>query len=1437
MNTEFKKLRRTKLWNAIFTGTVAMTWLTATAVVQASDLQIYAVPKAGKKTLIMMLDTSGSMAYITQDYGNICGWSVSTDTGGDSSYSYTRRYCSVAYNSSSTSSYQLLKDRCVNPNKNADGTMSTRQDALKCYDRISRLQDGMFALLNSSDAAVSNSSTGTQVRLSTTVMGLGNYSADGDGKTGQILVAAKPLEAVGSNQRNALKSAIAGLTANNGTPSAHAMAESAAYLMGTSTYFPYTVRIKKDTDTLRQKTSGTTYILGTSKNSATSSVCPNQFENKYYYNREQCTRWDLMNESEGTETCRWNSSSDTTPYVSRCTTTKQTSATWPTRSEAATAILGYIPTSSTWWNDNQYFGTYYDYQGNDTGIIKSKGNDTTSNPDIVMSRTAADANLQYKSPLPVVADRASCDGQGIYFLSDGQPNSSSDSRALNIMQKTLDAKGSLFQCSNDLSNTDGSSAWRCMGAFAKALFNPATNPVGVSIKTAFVGFGSEFEASSINATGVSTDTQNACRMSSRAYRDPLTQQLPNDKCSPTYGGSLTIPAPTAATSTDTYKTADGYKYDGGFGNGGFFQASSAADVTNSVVAFIKSLGGATLDPITTGPITVPYDALNPKNLQENGYLRALEPDPANTNLSWRGNLKKYSVVLSGATAGAFQGNSGGLVYDAKGAFRAGTKDYWNSSSYVDGGKVFLGGAYSKVPLPILGQAEEVSGALITKYAYSASNKIRNLFTDVSAVSTDGSSLTPSTGSSTGTEMLKIPKKPEATETDPFTSPAATSSYVLGKLNTTTGQPILKDFPLSIKLKLLNFLGYSTSLDATVLPTSLTTSDAPYLSMGGSIHSAPVQLTYSGTMDSSGNLTDARDQSILFGTMEGGLHIVDASSGEEQMVFVPAEILNHPIKSKALVPGQTDASAPVHGVDGAWVSDATYKVDSEAGANNTTVTKVLARRMNVYGGLRMGGTSYYGLDVLAPKNPKLLFRIDPSTTGFERLGQSWSKPVMANIRYNGAITRVMIVGGGYDACYEDPNFTLASTSGNGTTCATTSEAKGNAVYIVNAQTGDLIWSATYASTATDGRQYMKHSIVSRISTLDRNADGLIDHLYFGDLGGQIFRADLNNKQTLSGSTYSAFGVRVVRLANLATDDATNDPDNSYIGGKAPRFYEPPTVTIHDQGKNTFILVGIASGNRAAPLDVFPATGREGLTPASAMTDRPVNNVYGIIDRDFINKDLMTVAYANLVTKDKTRANLRKNPQIVATTESVETVFFPSSGSGKDGWYRSLSSQNTATTGLNNVERAQDGTFRIRGGLKAFEEPMALTGYLLVPVYDPQGTGIEAQDPCKPRVIGETDFQRFCLPFGACLTATGALDSTKERSSGFQTKTTDCPTGVTECNSNILGAGIRGISFVPKAETTTTSGSCGRLTMAGNIAGTGEWKCTSKFIPTRWYERYR
>lgn len=54
-------------------------------------------------------------------------------------------------------------------------------------------------------------------------------------------------------------------------------------------------------------------------------------------------------------------------------------------------------------------------------------------------------------------------------------------------------------------------------------------------------------------------------------------------------------------------------------------------------------------------------------------------------------------------------------------------------------------------------------------------------------------------------------------------------------------------------------------------------------------------------------------------------------------------------------------------------------------------------MNIYGGLRMGGSALYGLDISTPTAPSLKFKIAPTTSGFSRLGQIWSKPVVASIR--------------------------------------------------------------------------------------------------------------------------------------------------------------------------------------------------------------------------------------------------------------------------------------------------------------------------------------------------------------------------------------------------------------------------------------------------------
>lgn len=1265
-----------------FTGTM----LVASSIAQASDLQIYAVPTAGKKTIVMMLDTSGSMSY--------------SDTGQTGS-------------------------------------------------RLTRLKNGMYAFLESNNPIL------TDVRV-----GLGNYSTGGDGQTGNILVPAAPLGDVSTlntvgSQRYKLKLAVQNLTANNGTPTAHAYAEAAAYLMGTTTYSEtnYDIRKVSFIKRVRRSNNQTNYSYCTGYRNSDidyTNLWQSCRSNSYWSN------WDTSQPSGFGNGVQYDTDYDSTYNY----------------------YYYYVVETKTLYDSN-------------SGMPSSKANDTTSNPGIVVDRTATNVNARYKSPLPAVADRVSCDGQGVYVLSDGAANSTSTNKATKIMSTALGSThGSDFSCSggmSDANDPDGNAGgWDCMGEFAKKLFDKTTNPAGVSIQTAFVGFGNDMN--SLSAGYV----KRACALSSRTQSD----RTGNDSCSPGQG-THAVNAP-------------------GYGNGGFFTTQSAQGVTDSVIAFINNLGAAPLEPLTTGAISVPLDDLNPSGLQPYGYLRALEPNPQSNKAIWTGNLKKYKVVLTGEHAGKFAAANGTtLVYDKYGAFKTDTKDLWNSASvykntsYDDGGIINLGGAYSKVPMPINGQNQDLTKNP-KEYALTATpNALRTLFTDVAA--TGGATLT---GAANGASLLRIPESGAPT--------TGVAAYVLGKFST---QTTLKDFPLLVKQKLLNYLGYAVPLDetATALPTSLVTPNTPNLAMGGSIHSFPIQLTYSGTLDATGKLTNIRSQSVLYGTMDGGLHIVDNETGEEQMVFVPAELLKNTIASKALVKGQDDTNAPVHGLDGAWVADPAYKAQKSSGSGDSLMK---ARQMNVYGGLRMSGQSYYGLDVLDPKTPKLLFRVGSDQAGFSRMGQSWSKPVLTNIRYNNKITRVMIVGGGYDQCYENPRFEFGKvlstvTNASGATvpsdfpdasCDNRTEAKGNAVYIIDAKTGARLWWASSSTGANTSNSNMKHSIVSRISAIDRDGDGLTDHLYFGDLGGQVFRADLNN--TIGTSTAN-FGKRVVRLANLATTDT----GAALTLGKNPRFYEAPTVTIHRQDAYTFMLVGVASGNRSTPLDVYPNVGRDGMLPSSALTDRLVNNVYGIIDRDFSKKDLISGS-PTLDSKDKTLLHLQKDPQKL--TGNIPAVFVGATPS-KDGWYRSLSSKSDGT-------ETTPG-FRVAGGMKAFEEPLAIAGNLIVPVYDPQGTGIAPQNPCLPRVIGETDRQIFGIPFGVYLKSDNTPDSSREQYTGFLTKTTDCPPGVAECNATPIGVGIRGVALVPKGGTGS-----GSVCKKGLSAGPGEWDCIGQINPTRWYEKW-
>jgi type IV pilus assembly protein PilY1 len=150
----------------------------------------------------------------------------------------------------------------------------------------------------------------------------------------------------------------------------------------------------------------------------------------------------------------------------------------------------------------------------------------------------------------------------------------------------------------------------------------------------------------------------------------------------------------------------------------------------------------------------------------------------------------------------------------------------------------------------------------------------------------------------------------------------------------------------------------------------------------------------------------------------------------------------------------------------------------------------------------------------------------------------------------------------------------------------------------------------------------------------------------------------------------------------------------------------------------------------------------------------------------------------------------------------------------------------------VTEKADGTIRKPGGLKAFEEPIAITGKLYVTVYDPEGKGVTPTNSCNPRVVGETDYQTFCLPYGTCVDATtGKRDISQNFLSGLQF-TGAGTTADTLVNAQAIGAGIRGLVLGDKG---TSSGSCKDFTLIGNTGGTGTWSCTRKLVQTLWYEK--
>lgn len=324
------------------------------------------------------------------------------------------------------------------------------------------------------------------------------------------------------------------------------------------------------------------------------------------------------------------------------------------------------------------------------------------------------------------------------------------------------------------------------------------------------------------------------------------------------------------------------------------------------------------------------------------------------------------------------------------------------------------------------------------------------------------------------------------------------------------------------------------------------------SMGAAMHTTPVVLNY-GTTESPG------DSIVFAGTHEGFLHAIDSSSGEELFAFLPHELYNN--VGQFYTKQQTRM---LHGIDGpisVWGDDKN---------SDGMIDRFSGEKAWVTFGMRRGGKHYYSIEVTDPNNPVLAWSIDSTKSGFSDLQQTWSKPKHARIKRNesatGELRDVLIFGNGYntvnDAVVRDHEITHIDSG---------------AVFIVDALTGELIHSID-SSDHTD----MIWSIPSDIASIDLDFDGATDLLLFGDLGGNLWRVDMNSATDSEGlvSTSSPTVTLTAELADRSTG-ASSDSNANLIGDR--RFFNTPDVAyMQAPDGRTYLGVVIGSGRRDHPL---------------------------------------------------------------------------------------------------------------------------------------------------------------------------------------------------------------------------------------------------------------
>ena len=576
-------------------------------------------------------------------------------------------------------------------------------------------------------------------------------------------------------------------------------------------------------------------------------------------------------------------------------------------------------------------------------------------------------------------------------------------------------------------------------------------------------------------------------------------------------------------------------------NGGTTALGLSDDVDQLVAAFSNIFKSILSVSTTFVAPSVPVNVFNRAQVADQVFTALFQADEDGYPF-WPGNLKKL-VIGTNALTGVreLQATNGLPAIDIDGRIKREAITFWTNPATLpapgqdeiagaDGRSVTRGGVGQKIPGFVSGSPGLLNSA----------SGARQLFTEGATGGLIALNADATTANLLWTEL-----------TAKWLPPPSATSYS----SATTAE----------QARAINLLRWVRGLAGDVTTDSTTKRN---WMIADPLHSRPRPINYGA---SGGYTTSNQNIRILMGTNDGVLHsfrnttTTGAQDGSETWGFVPRAAL--PLLDRLRV---NTGGTPVHPIAADGAPTVLVK-DTNRDGNIGSGENVLA-----FFGMRRGGKHYYALDISNPAPPQFLWKISKGSTGFEELGQTWSVPQIGKVDLtddnNINPLDIIVFAGGYNGDDDGDNVPdLGKDAANRNGGLGTDDDEGNAIYVVNALTGQLIWKASGSAASSGNRLLvpaMRDSIPSNVTVADLTGDGLLDRIYVGDTGGVLWRADLG------GFSTSQWTVTPI-LSVGRHFDATRAADR--------RFFNAPDVALTRDQNGDFEAVLIGTGDREDPLD--------------------------------------------------------------------------------------------------------------------------------------------------------------------------------------------------------------------------------------------------------------